>query len=210
MAERNTQIAYRRIKGRIVPIRIKRDEKLKRGFQTAAVGVAAGVATAELASRATKQAATYRVGAQKLFRASNEVIGAATRGGQMVFDFAGNVSRAQDVKAAAAIMRNRASILRKARKPILAAGTALSAYLLGKGLENIQESASGKELGLAGEGVAQVTGGIVSTGVLGLYYKRLGLGSFRKALTYAKAAASGAKDTLPRIPIKTKYGTLKF
>lgn len=206
----DSQIAYRKIRGRIVPIRIKRDDQLKAGLKTAGAGVVAGAATAELASRATKKAAAYRVAAQRMFRASNAVLQSAARNKQMLFDFAGNAAQAKDAKTAAILMRHRAKLLRRARVPILGVGTTIAGYLLGKGAENIQESQTGRQLGIAGEGLAQVVGAGAATGILSLYYKRLGLRSFRKAFRYAKATAVGAKDTLPRIPIKTKHGTLKF
>lgn len=208
----NKDVVFRRIGGRIVPIqakKVKNDSSLKKAGLFGAAGAAIAAAGSEVASQLVKGAATLRQKAKIQFRSANVVLRGASQGGQMMFDLGGNAAKAAKSKKAAVALRGLAMVVRKARTPVLGFGALAGGFLIGKGIENAVESKTGKQFGLTGEGAAQVAGAAAGVLASTLYYKRLGL-PFKTAASYGKAFRAGTVRNLPKIPIKTKYGQLRF
>lgn len=206
------KIQFRRIRGRIIPIKTRQQEKrLENGKKAAAylgAGAATVVAAGEVGSQLTKAAAKTRMAAKFRFGAANSILRNA-KIGQTFFDFGGGIRKAAKLKKISVLMRKGSFLIRKARRPALIAGTLASAYLIGEGLQKAKESITGKRHGKVDEFLTQAAGTVAAGAVGAYYYKRLGLG-FRQALRTARAASKGNPYKFGAIPIKTKYGQLKF
>lgn len=206
-------VVFRRIRGRIVPIRAGGKKvstpKIGDSAKYAAAGVAAVLAGAEASSQIVKAAATLRQASKIKFRTANIVLRQATKSGQMLLDFGGNFAKARRAKTAGILMRHASGFLRKARRPILGGSILLGGFLLGRGIEAGAERLRKKQLKLPGEAAANIAGGAAALVGTALYYKRLGL-PLRGALKYGSALRRGTIGNLPRIPINTKFGQLRF
>jgi hypothetical protein len=185
----NKQVAFRRIKGRIVPIRISKDKQFKTGLVDIAKGVAATAAAGVVASEAVIQSAAMRIRSKDLFRIAG--------------------SDLPSVTSKAIQLRTKAAQLRKFRLPVLAIGGIIGTAYIAGGVNDVLKSKFGKEL--SDKNRAKITGvaALGPTLAGAFYYKRLGV-PLNAAWEYAKVVAKGGKKTWPLIPIKTKYGPLKF
>lgn len=206
-------VVFRRIRGRIIPIRTGGKQsaipKVGDSAKYAAAGVLAVAAGAEASSRIVKVAATVRQASKIKFRAANLVLGGANNAGQFMLDFGGDFAKARRLKTAGILMRRASTLIRSARRPILGGSILLGGFLLGRGIESGVESLRRKELKLPGEAAANIAGGAAALIGTALYYKRLGL-PLRGALKYGSALRRGTIGNLPRIPINTKFGQLRF
>jgi hypothetical protein len=206
---KNDQLVFRRVKGRIVPIRKKKPENsLGNGLALTGSGLTAVVAGAEAAARTTKGAAALRAASKLRFRAANQIL-EGTRVGQQAFDFTGNVAAATRARRGASLLRMASIGLRKTRRPVLFGSALLGGAFIGKGLERTYEGATGSQLGTLGEGVTSIAGQGAALLAGGIYYKRLGL-PLRSALKYARALRKGTVGNLPKVPIKTPFGPVRF
>lgn len=204
----SSDVTFRRVRGRIIPIRIKNKGELAQGAGLVATGVTASLAASEAAAQVVKKAATMRKAASASFKVNNLIYKSLSDGGQLAFNFSKELKKAKAARTAAIGLRKLSFTVRHLRTPLLGAGVAGAGFLLGKGIERIVESQRNKQLGLAGEGIADAAGAGLALGALAFYYKRIGAGSVATAFKYAKAAGTGTK--LPHIPIQTKFGFLKF
>lgn len=198
MAE--NKIAFRRIRGRIIPIKQKRNQNLVSTGKLIGAGVATALVTGEGTAQITKGAATMRMLAKKKFRAAGGIFARAAKG---------YIGRSKSLKANAVLLRKGAMLLRKTRSPALLLGTITSAYLISEGLQKGHEAITGKRSGRTNEYLSTVAGTVAAGAIGTLYYRRLGLG-LGQALRTAKAARGGNPYKYGTIPIKTRHGTLKF
>jgi hypothetical protein len=184
----NKQLTFRRIRGRIVPIRVKKDPNLVKGagFVGAGLGVAAsaGIGAAQL----VKKAAEFRIRAADLFFDSKP---------------------APSLRRRAAELRGTSMAIRRWRKPVLGLGAAIAGSLIGVGASYISQSKKLKNL--SDDQQATLSAVVGGAGILtsAIYYKNLGLG-WKHAKKYAQYAVRGATHELPKITIPTKLGPFKF
>ncbi len=191
-------LTFRRIHGRIVPIRAKADfsaaqrtEKLKTGALALAAGVGVAAGAAIGAAALVKHSAGLAIRSKDLFRAG---MGIGMEGG----------GRIASLTRKAAEVRHTSALVFKARNPVLAAGAFASAPLLGMGFQKVNEGATGKKSTVAGDYVAHAAGIAAVGGASLIYYKGLG-GTFANAFIRAVNKVKGT-PIKKIMPIKTKYG----
>jgi hypothetical protein len=205
----NKDVIFRRVNGRIIPIRKKTNDQAT-GAALVAAGAGVTVAGSEVAARMVQKSAAMRVKAKfdfnRVYRNFKR-----SRTGQMTFGFFKPKKEAMSGARGAVKTRAAAAQLFKARKIPLGLGAALGAALIGAGLDKFQKDQSTAE-----EVATNTVAGAVATGAGVFYYRRLGL----RNVGLLKRFASAKKAGTPRpfnIPIKfkkggpfNKGGTLRF
>jgi hypothetical protein len=187
------KVTFRRIRGRIVPIKLKdaaSDRNIQKGAGLMAAGVGVTVGAGAAAGALVKEAGARRIRANDLFRI----------GGGMV----------KSINRRAASLRAESIQLRAARKPILGIGGLIGGALIGTGAAYLMNSKTLKKRlsdQEKGQLIALGSTGSLLTGLA--YYKSLGL-DWKGAKAYAGAALQGTTHLLSKIPIKTKLGPLIF
>jgi hypothetical protein len=200
--EKNKYV-FRRVRGRVVPIRVS--EKKKAGFGAIAGGLALAVGTAEAAKLAVTKSAEIRIRARRDFRLASALTKAIKKTPeQLTLGLEKQV--AKDFASKLAAKRFGSRMLFKSRNAILAAGTIGATALIQAGLSKIQKDNSNIKQEVA-ENAA--IGAAVGMGVSTLYYNRLGVGQFGRALKFAIMRSKKIPRPV-KIPIKTVQETLKF
>lgn len=203
------KVTFRRINGRIVPIRQKGDtsERPKSSAKPFVAALAVGAATAEAAAQAVKRSADIRMAAKKEFRIGYALEKAARKAsqiGQQTLGF--EMNTAKGWKRTQAAKRDIARMIFKARNPILAIGTTAAASLLGTAISRSKWFKKKNR----DEQLMQDLGATAAAalGIGTLYYSRLGVGPVKKAFDFALSRYRGIPK--PFIPIKGVQGVLKF
>lgn len=169
--EDNKQIAFRRIRGRIVPIKIKNKEDIKR--RNFGIGVTAlGGAVAIAGSRAEKSMKSAAGFAESIFKkapiSANRIKTRPFlfRPGPDLFHFSRREGAAAKVLGIGAKAGKRAKLLRSIAPHIKTVGIWTAASLMGSGLSRVFEAkgednskAVIKELGFAAASAAALYGG---------------------------------------------------
>jgi hypothetical protein len=218
--EKNNQVVFRRIHGRIVPIKVKKsdfkDKNLREAGALAATGTISAVGAGLGAAKIVEKAAHMRKVAERNFSIANSVLQNAKKTGQLSLDFVGNADLARVQKNAAVAQRAASFAVRKLRKPILSAGIVGTGFLAEEAAISFYKSKFAKRHGIAHDPSRlerfgfQGLGHLAGLATLGVYYKKLGAGSFKNAFKYAKAAWSGTSELLPKLPIRTPLGALRL
>lgn len=189
---------FRRIHGRIVPIRDanERSKERKQGAAAIVAGAAAAGGAGVGTSAIVKKAMKFSHEAKDDYRVAQQNLRAALK-----FPVRGvvkNVYGHNDVKAAIA-KRLVSKKLFRARNPLLHAGAAASALLIGHGVTKISESyhKKGQESKVP---AGKIAGAAAAVGTYGAYYRGLG---FKKPLEIGINIYSRAKGMAR--PFK-KYG----
>lgn len=194
------QVTFRRVRGRIIPIRLKdvvKDRNVQKGVGAGILGASAAVGAGVGAAHLVRKAAESRIMGNTVWQAS--------------LPDAGSTFRVKSLIRRAAELRMNSMRLRGLRKPVLAAGGVAAASLLGLGLAHVLKSKTFKKR-FDDDRKAQMQTGIAAAAPLltsFAYYKTLGLG-LDDAKRYATAAIKGTTHLLKKIPIKTKFGPLIF
>jgi hypothetical protein len=212
MKDRNKgEVVFRKIKGRIVPIRRKKADKPELGKAGAlgAAGFGIAAAAGEAGAWAVRKAAAMRTEAKIKFGVAHRALRRA-QAGQMGFDFLPGVGSRKSAQQAAVKTRIRSRMLFKSRNLILGFGALVGGSVLSQGLERIDDPDS------IAEGItADVSGGGAVAGVAGaIYYRRLGVKGLGNLFKFTRARMKGMPRS-QQIPIKFKsrvtgQGTLKF
>lgn len=211
--KQNQEVVFRRIRGRIIPIRKnmtkKQNSELVKGAGYVAAGAAVSIGAGEGAAQLVKAAAAKRVKAKFEF---NRIFRGFKRSGkaeQVTFEFLRGANRfkgsAREAAQGAIKTRRSAFRLFKARNIVLGLGSLAGAALFSLGLNKIAKSVGNKELEDKEEAVNNIVGAVAAAAATSFYYRRLGLrnASLLKAFTSAKT--KGAARPYP-LPIKFSKG----
>lgn len=189
-------IQFRKIHGRIVPIRDKSAEKkheavnqVVKGAAIVAAGVGVAFVAGKVAAFAVKQSAQFANTARdfaKAARASRTAMDAKDAG-QMAFKFVDHGAAFKTAGRNALRSQVISEALYRNRKLVKGAGIALGAGIIGQGVKTSYEAATGKKLGTKGQIAASAAGTVAALGTGAAYFKSLGSSSysaaFREALT---------------------------
>lgn len=202
-------IAFRRIRGRIIPIKHKetRQDQVKKGAALTAAGAVTGVSAGDLAARATKQAASFRVNstmyaakAQDLintFKRRPKISPAAERlekAGQYAFQFKVRpFSKAQSFEKLAVNTALKSKGFRLMRKGLRAGGFAASTALLGIGFKNLYEGVSGQKADTKKEVIATAAGAGATFALSTSYAHRMAGGGAKNLMKAVKFGLRAAK-----------------
>lgn len=204
MAEKKGKVIFRRVNGRVIPIRIKQNQL--EGLGLAAGGVAVGASGAAGAAALVKASASVRQKAKKQFRLVRALEASLKRstglGGQLTLGL--DNPSAKNFKREALKNRAFSKTLFKMRNPLLAASGLAASNLLAEGYLRATER---KESGVE-SAATQTIAGVAALGVSSLYYRKLGLKGLRN-LTHT-LARTGKRARPSMIPIKGVQGELKF
>lgn len=205
------KVAFRRIHGRIVPIRIKK-AALHDAAKSGGIGLAVGAASAVGAAMAVTQSASIRHSARKAFKIAHRVLQSTAYGKQMMLGMsaakvAKKANLARNAQRIAASNRVLSRSLFKLRNPILIAGALGATRLFAHSTEKIMEAYGNKETSLADLGVETAVGTAAAAGIGALYYSRLGVPA-----KHLSAQVLGRLRNLnrPLIDIKHRAGTVKW
>jgi hypothetical protein len=183
------QVTFRRVKGRIVPIRKKEllnDPNVVKGSALLAGAGATAAAAGYAASRVVKEAASRRIRAMD------------------VWNIGGGFSKG--LKQRAAQLRGDSIRFRAMRKPILGIGSAIAGALAGAGTSYLLSSKRLRNE-LSDDAKAKLSMAATFAPLLtsAVYYKSLGV-NMATAMKYAQAASKNALGSLPKLTIKTPLG----
>jgi hypothetical protein len=199
---------FRRINGRVVPIRVKKDTDLERKKKAVALGAASvgvGATGALTAAGLVKRSADVRIKAKKDFRLARALEKSLKRDGmfgQLSLGLSDPVAR--NFKREALKNRKFSALMFKMRNPLLAATSLVAGNLLGSAVIE----ATKKRETVTQEVAINTAAGLATLGVSALYYRGLGV---RGARGLRQAFARTNKKNRPwLIPIVGKQGTLKF
>lgn len=221
---KSNEIAFRRINGRIVPIRVKKgapsakaSTDLKQGAALVAGGVASSLVAGEAAARLVKKSAQFRQEAKTLFSLGYR--GVKGRGlhfagsPQASFNFGVNRAKAAEQVASAVGKRVLSGGLFKLRNVALGAGALIGGSMIAAGLHRLNRQGDKKGVSLPEE-LATNAAGVAAAGLAaGFYYRRLGVSSLGSLVNLAYSRMKG-RARMP-VPVKFKWrgghqGTLKF
>lgn len=170
---------FRKIRGRIVPIRTaeERSKKLKEGAASIAGGAAAATAAGVGTSVMVKKAMKFTHEAKNDYRVAQQNLRAA-----FGFPLRGVLKHGGKNDITAAIgKRLAAKKMFRARNPLLHAGAAAAALLIGHGVNKVAEGLN--QNGKKTEGTAgKIAGTAAAIATYGAYYRGLG---FKKPLEIA-------------------------
>lgn len=200
MAKQNEGILFRRVRGRIIPIRLT---KKGEGAIETASGFGASVAAGLVASKMVKKSAEIRVKASTIYRANKAEL-KLRKTGQGSFHFMESNQKIISKMKDAVKKRHFAARIFKARNVVLGAGAFIGASMISRGIDKMQKQENSLPVEL-GQDLASYGAALAASG---LYYKSLGvggLGAISKAVRRFRGFERGA-----HIPIKHKYGTLRF
>jgi hypothetical protein len=189
-------VAFRRVHGRVIPIKLRNNiqgKEIASGVGLASAGVVTAATSGDLAARATKKAAHFKINsniyAQKAASMFNRVARGsskakqAEKAGQMAFAFKikpmPHMSKAFEKIAMKSALKSKGFVYLK--KGLKGGGHALSAGLIGQGLKKVYEGASGKKADTKEEVIATAAGAGATFALSSAYTHRL-LGGGRKAL----------------------------
>lgn len=199
----NKDVVFRRIRGRIVPIRKKTNDQAV-GAALVGAGAATTVAGGEVAARMVQKSAAMRIRAKFDF---NRIYSGfkKSRTGQMAFDFF--KPKKEHMKKAEGAVRTRAASARlfKMRNIPLGLGAVLGGALISSGLNKIQGNRGDKKLSTQEEVAGNTVAGAVAIAGAAFYYRRLGLRNVTFLQSFARARAKGAARPF-NIAIKFKRG----
>jgi hypothetical protein len=210
MKNEKPSVVFRRIRGRIIPIR-KKSKEAAQGAALAAGGIVTAVLSGEIASQMVKKSAAMRTEAKMSFNVASRALRRA-QARQMKFSFAPGIGARREQIGAATNLRARGAKLFRARNLVLAAGALIGGSMLSEGLERFQKDPM---KGSAAGGVAtDVAAGTVAYVAGAVYYRRLGVRGLGRLFGRVKARAAGTPrgEQIP-IPFKSRIfgkGTLKF
>lgn len=225
---KSNEIAFRRINGRIVPIRVKKgapsakaSADLKSGAALTAAGASISLGSGELASQLVKKSAQIRKNAKVKFGLGYRGFHRKGfwAGAQGAFDFVGHQFKGsyKRMMKSAATERSLSRGLFKLRNPVLIGGAFLGGSLMAAGLHRLNRQGDKRGVSLPEE-IATNAAGIGAAGLgAAFYYRRLGLKSLANVVSFATARMK--KSSRPwHIPINFKFkrggpfkqGTLKF
>jgi hypothetical protein len=144
-------VVFRRVNGRIVPIKVTRDEKIKGYLKSADMAVAGTLATGiggAVAKFSMKKSKELQEFARKSSVAADEFTQLGKR-----FSFKSKFYKAQAIlqRQNAAKARLRASSLKTFSKASLVSGSFFGGFLLGKGVQEAVEAKTGKDLSILPE-----------------------------------------------------------
>lgn len=204
--EEKKRFTFRRIRGRIVPIRIK--DKNIQGAGAIAAGIGIGAATAEAAKYLVTKSAEIRIRARRDFKLASALTKAVQRSPeQLTLGLESQV--AKDFAGKLAMKRYGSNLLYKARGPLLLAGGVLASSLISTGISKLRENKKNpqdpSEKAIQDLAVDAAT----TLGIGSLYYKRLGVGKMAQAIKFAIMRARKIPRPV-KIPIKTIQETLRF
>jgi hypothetical protein len=174
-------LVFRRINGRIVPIKLSKQRKkdLKTGTALVGAGLAVGAGTGVGVAKVVQVH-------KKVFKASNVAYKAAAdsmRGQLNLF----STPHAKETMAKAVTKRFIASKMFRARGKMLAAGITLSSIILGEGITRIHKGITGEKDQSVSSSIGERAAASVTTAlVLGAYYKALpvkGLGKIAQNIS---------------------------
>lgn len=186
-----SQIHFRRINGRIVPIKSKnlssedRFNKITSGAGTSVAGLTVGAASGDAAANITKKVARYRfeaeVFADKALKAMRRgkvharKRAAVEKAGQMAFDF--GIKKPGMHPHARFSLRSamKSKSLKILNQGLKAGGLALSAGLIGHGLKQVYEGVRGKEAGKREEFLSNAAGAGSVFAFHAAYGKKMGI-----------------------------------
>ena len=199
-------IIFRRYKGRIIPIKTKREDYIK-GSGAIAGALGATVLGGYAAGKSVGISAQLRHTAKRYYRIakSKQIHLNLGRG------FIGKKLIKNPLKAAR-YMRYASSKAFSLRNPILAGATILGGALLSSGAERIYKAKTGKNFSMT----EQVGSDLFSVTVGGLtaaaYYKFIPTGRKLKAMEIFKQTMARVRKTKrpAHIPIKHRQGVLRF
>lgn len=202
-------VVFRRIRGRIVPIRQK-SKDVATGAAMIAGGTALSIGAGEAAAQLVKAAAAKRVRAKFGFNRVYREFKRSGMAGQGTFDFAGKGSARMSgasagVAAEAVKTRKSAFRLFKARNIALAVGSLGGAAFISLGLNKLTKHVGDKKLGDPEELTNDVLGGAAAALATTFYYRRLGLKDARMLNLFRAAKTKGATRPF-QIPISFKKG----
>ena len=189
-------VTFRRVRGRIIPIKLKKNNQGKEilsGAGLASAGVVTAATSGDLAARATKKAAHFKINsniyAQKAASMFNRVARGsskakqAEKAGQMAFAFKikpmPHMSEAFQKIAMKSALKSRGFVALK--KGLKYGGLAASTGLISQGIKMGYEGATGKKADAKKEVIATAAGAGATFALSSAYTHRL-LGGGRKAL----------------------------
>lgn len=183
------KVTFRRIRGRIVPIETK-GEKTAKGVALTTAGVVAGASAGNMAARATKSAAHFRVHSNIYAEKAKSLIARIRRvptqadkletAGQMAFGFTMNPSAPKSAAYAKIAVKHalKAQSFKILKKGLKAGGMATATSLISSGLKNTYEGVTGKTADTKTEVISTAAGAGATFALSSAYFhKRLGGGT---------------------------------
>lgn len=209
--DKNGNVKFVRIRGRVVPIKMKSSDV---GYAAGHIAGGAAVATASgyAASNLNRFAAVLRKKAAFEFGTARRIMGVlgGSKGPEAAAFFKKSGATAKLAKGAvdtAVLQRSSSMLLRRFRRPLMFTGAAVGAGIAYKGASRLINKA---EIGENQKPYAKAALAAGAAGIASLaYYKGHGL-SVGTAYRYAKGLATGKLSRLPRIAINTRFGPLIF
>lgn len=197
MAERK-DVVFRRVRGRIVPIRVQKStpknktdlKKAAGGLAVAGAGFGLSAGAGRLAARFVRESAHFENSAREFSKQARNALKHFPNGGSKTSQMSFKFSQSEALKATRNATRSAAisKILHTNRNVVKGAGIVLGTALIGQGLKAAYEGATGKKVGVPGEFAAQATSGAAALAVGTSYFKKLGGGSYRKSFWNAMTA----------------------
>lgn len=205
-------VTFRRVRGRIIPIRKKEGSSIDRTKTAQGVGlVTAGATTAAsagtLAAVAANKAVKFRVNSNVYSKKAQEIARSNPRGstlrknfeksGQMKFEFKVDQSKYNPYLKTAKTSAMKSSGYRTLRKGFRLGGLAVSTALIGSGLKKGYEGVTGKKADTKEEIISNAAGA-GATFALSSAYAHKKLGGGKAALV--KAVKFGLRAAKIRVP----------
>lgn len=191
--------AFRRVHGKVIPIRLKKSNRgteTKKGAALAGAGVVTAATSGNLAARATKEAAKFRINAkvysqkaQSLLKKVSNTQGAGAKlekAGQMAFEFKIKPRAPRSEAFAKIALRNtlKSNGFKLLRKGLHVGGLATSTALLGTGFKKLYEGISGDKADTKQEIISTAAGAGATFALSSAYAHKL-MGGGRKNLVQA-------------------------
>jgi hypothetical protein len=182
--EKMSDVVFRRINGRIVPIKVK---KVAKGSAELAGGAAVGVGTGIAAAKLVKKSSELTKQSRVKYRVASQMFDHFT--GQMNLFDKPDIHKAQQTMKTATKIRYAGMKAFKLRNNLLLGGAAVSGVLIASGFKRIREAMGGKKI--KDEKVSKVAGTVAALGVYATYYHNLPLGSIAKVAVNTAARFRG-------------------
>jgi hypothetical protein len=183
------ELKFRRIKGRVIPIR-ERKSKVIEGAGTTIAGLGAGAVSGEVAGRATNQAVrmnfqagVFRDKADKVFRSMKFGRTKANKwekAGQQTFDFKFKSEKFHPYTKLAVKKALKSKGFRVLNKGLRITGLAVSAGLIGHGLKNLYEGATGNPAEAKQEVITNAAGAGAAFAFHSAFGRKMGIKNFLK------------------------------
>ena len=200
-------VTFRRIHGRIVPIKNSgaRKDNLKQGSALSIAGAATAVTAGDLAARATKNAAHFKInstvyaakakGLISKIRKSPTLADKFENAGQMAFGFKLHPTAPKSAAFEKIAMKNalKSSGFKVMRKGLYRGGLVTSTALLGIGFKKLYEGISGKKADTKEEIIATASGAGATFALSTSYAHRKAGGGLKHILKAVKFGLRAAK-----------------